>query len=218
MHSDRTGGDEAVSDTSQGQGWWLASDGKWYPPELWTGPPQTGPTQTGPTGAEIPGAAQVNEPAEQGQATQPLLSDTTQAQPGGGIPPYPGAGTSYGGASEAYPGQAGQPQYPPSAYGAPMLKVKTNGMAVASLICSCAGVILFTLPCILGVIFGFVARSQIRRSQGTQKGDGLALAGIIVGFAGIAILIVIVAVRVAHNHNNGVIDGSFGPTMTVLGW
>ena len=28
-----------MSDTSQGPGWWLASDGKWYPPELWTGPP-----------------------------------------------------------------------------------------------------------------------------------------------------------------------------------
>ena len=22
-----------MSDTSQGEGWWLASDGKWYPPE-----------------------------------------------------------------------------------------------------------------------------------------------------------------------------------------
>jgi hypothetical protein len=23
-----------MSDTTQGPGWWLASDGKWYPPEL----------------------------------------------------------------------------------------------------------------------------------------------------------------------------------------
>ncbi len=23
-----------MSDVSQGQGWWIASDGKWYPPEL----------------------------------------------------------------------------------------------------------------------------------------------------------------------------------------
>ncbi len=22
-----------MSDTSQGEGWWLASDGKWYPPQ-----------------------------------------------------------------------------------------------------------------------------------------------------------------------------------------
>jgi len=32
-----------MSNTSQGPGWWLASDGKWYPPELWTGPPPVGP-------------------------------------------------------------------------------------------------------------------------------------------------------------------------------
>jgi hypothetical protein len=31
-----------MSDTTQGPGWWLASDGKWYPPELhpnYTPPP-----------------------------------------------------------------------------------------------------------------------------------------------------------------------------------
>ena len=36
-----------MSNTSQGPGWWLASDGKWYPPELWTGPPEANPA--GPT-------------------------------------------------------------------------------------------------------------------------------------------------------------------------
>ena len=85
-----------------------------------------------------------------------------------------------------------------------MLGPKNNGLTVASLICSCFGVVLFTLPCILGVIFGFVAGSQIRRSHGAQKGDGLALAGIIVGFAGIALVILIVVVRLANNHNSGV--------------
>ena len=39
-----------MSDTSQGPGWWLASDGKWYPPELWTGPPDARPGRdAGPT-------------------------------------------------------------------------------------------------------------------------------------------------------------------------
>ena len=33
-----------MSDGPQGPGWWLASDGKWYPPELWTGPPLSGPS------------------------------------------------------------------------------------------------------------------------------------------------------------------------------
>jgi hypothetical protein len=32
-----------VSDESQGPGWWLASDGKWYPPELAPGAPPSSP-------------------------------------------------------------------------------------------------------------------------------------------------------------------------------
>ena len=208
-----------MSDTSQGPGWWLASDGKWYPPELWTGPPQTGPTQTATTGSGIPEPAQTNEPAEPGQAAQPGQPDTTQEQPGGGLPPYPGAGNVYGGAPESYLGQAGQSQYPysSSSYGGPSPSVKNNGLAVASLICSCVG-LLFALLGILGIVFGFIARSQIRRSQGAQKGDGLALAGIIIGFVSIALVITIFAVRAAHhNDNGGVIVGFFASTMTTLG-
>ena len=32
-----------MSDTSQGEGWWLASDGKWYPPESRPPPPGSAP-------------------------------------------------------------------------------------------------------------------------------------------------------------------------------
>lgn len=105
----------------------------------------------------------------------------------------------------------------PAGYDGSPLVAKTNGLAVASLICSCFGVVLFTLPCIVGVIFGFIARSQIARSEGKQKGEGLALAGIIVGFAGIALVAIIVIVRVAHHNNSGVIVGSLGPAIALLG-
>ncbi len=202
-----------MSDTSQGPGWWLASDGKWYPPELWTGPPESGPqSQTSQGIPPYPGAEPYPDSA---------------GNPPGGVPGSAGtaSGSTYGSASGAYPGEQGQPQYPqnpqypqyPSGgYGGASPSAKTNGLAVASLVCSCVGVILFTLPCILGVIFGFVARSQIRRSQGAQKGDGLALAGIIVGFAGIALLIILVAVSVA-NQNSSVIGGSLSPTVALFG-
>jgi len=68
---------------------------------------------------------------------------------------------------------------------------QTNGLAIASLICSCAGIIpfFFGVPCILGIVFGFVSRGKIKRSHGALKGEGLALAGIIVGFALIGIFI-----------------------------
>jgi hypothetical protein len=76
---------------------------------------------------------------------------------------------------------------------------QTNGLAVASLVCACAGIVpfFFGLPCVLGVIFGFVARSQIRRTNGAQEGSGLALAGIIVGFSLIALFIGLVSLAFA---------------------
>jgi VIT1/CCC1 family predicted Fe2+/Mn2+ transporter len=55
---------------------------------------------------------------------------------------------------------------------------KTNGKAIASLVLSLLG---FS---ILGVIFGHIARGEIRRSNNTQTGDGLALAGLIIGWVG----------------------------------
>jgi hypothetical protein len=41
---------------------------------------------------------------------------------------------------------------------------------------------------VLAVIFGFIAQGQIRESQGRQGGGGMARAGIILGFVGIALV------------------------------
>lgn len=79
---------------------------------------------------------------------------------------------------EAIP-RSSLPYLPSSPYG-PSVQ-KTNRLAVASLICSLGGIPLWGIPAIFGVVFGFVARSQIERSNGAQKGEGLALWGIIVG-------------------------------------
>jgi hypothetical protein len=57
-------------------------------------------------------------------------------------------------------------------------------MAVASLVCSIFGWICVIGP-LLGLIFGFVALSQI--NQTGQRGRGMALAGIIIGAIMIAI-------------------------------
>lgn len=57
------------------------------------------------------------------------------------------------------------------------------------------------LPCgvgsLLAIVFGFVAKSQIRSSGGREGGDGMALAGIILGFVGIAFWIVIIVISAA---------------------
>jgi hypothetical protein len=169
-----------MSDTSQGPGWWLASDGKWYPPELWTGGPGTGP----------PGS-----PAGSGGNAQ-LESGGTPAYGYGGAPPYPtGGGAPYPtGPSTPYPSYVARPLTGPP---------KTNGLAIASLICSCLG--LFFLPIIPGIVLGFVARSQIRRSLGTQRGDGLALAGIIIGFGWVVLFTIGVAIDAANNSSSSVV-------------
>ena len=63
-----------------------------------------------------------------------------------------------------------------SPYGAPMGMVpKTNGLAIASLVTSlvCFGFV--------GLILGIVASNQIKNSNGTQTGQGMATAGIIIG-------------------------------------
>ncbi len=171
-----------MSDTSQGPGWWLASDGKWYPPELWTGPPMTGPA--------MPQGAPPVDPASAVPAADPALSPS---QPN----PYATQPSPYPGQPMGYPTQP--PSYGAYPYTGPPIK-RTNGLAVASLICAIGGFILF-IPAVLGVVFGFVAKAQIRQSGGTQTGDGLALAGIIVGFAWIAFLIILIAVDAGNNNN-----------------
>ena len=67
----------------------------------------------------------------------------------------------------------------------------TNGFAVASLV---LGILGWTLLPFLGsvgaVIFGHMARSQIRRAAGVQDGDGLAVAGLVLGWLSLALVVV----------------------------
>ena len=80
-----------------------------------------------------------------------------------------------------------QPAYQQPVYQQPMYQSapRTNGFAIASLVCS--------LICInfLGIIFGHVALSQIKRTN--EGGQGLAVAGLIIGYLslGVAILLII---------------------------
>ena len=52
-------------------------------------------------------------------------------------------------------------------------------MAIASLVCSLAGVVFCGIPAVLGVIFGFVGLSQTK--DGARNGRGMAIAGLVVG-------------------------------------
>ena len=60
---------------------------------------------------------------------------------------------------------------------------KTNGLAIAALVLSVLW--LGGLGSILAVIFGISSRHSIKKSQGQEAGEGLALAGLIIGILGL---------------------------------
>jgi hypothetical protein len=62
-----------------------------------------------------------------------------------------------------------------------------NGLAIASL---ASAVLWFAgLGAVLALVFGYRARRQIKSSAGRQTGSGLATAGIVLGWIGIAIVV-----------------------------
>ncbi len=101
-------------------------------------------------------------------------------------PPPPMAGAPLGGPGmPPSPQQLGQPP-------------KTIGMAIASLILAIVSAVipvLFPLA-IVAIILGFVAMSKVSKAPRLYTGRGLALAGVIVGFAGIffAIILALIAI------------------------
>lgn len=145
-----------MSDTSQGPGWWLAPDARWYPPE----------------------------------------------QHPNYVPPPGGGGAPYGWAD-------GNPQ---------VARRGTNGLAVASLVLSI--IWLAGLGSLLAVIFGASARRQIRESNGAREGDGIALAGLIIGIVGLvgAVLfwVLVVAIGIGVHRAAQNIQGALSPHTSSL--
>jgi hypothetical protein len=73
----------------------------------------------------------------------------------------------------------------------------TNGMAVASTVLGIVWV--YWIGSILALVFGYVALGQIR--QRGQQGRGMAIAGIVLGWIGVATLIAGIAFAVASASN-----------------
>jgi hypothetical protein len=76
-----------------------------------------------------------------------------------------------------YQAQAPQAQWAPAP--------PTSGKAIASLILALFGLSLFA------VIFGHIARSEIKNSRGRLAGDGLAIAGLIIGWIGLGVTLML---------------------------
>ena len=152
-------------------------------------------------------------------------SDEPQGQPGQQQPPPPPPPPGYGQAPQGPPayGQPayGQPAYGQPAYGQPAYgqapygqqpygygyapAPRTNGKAMWAMIVGIVSIVF----CYLGVLIGPVAivlavqgKKDIKRSNGSQGGDGMATAGLITGIVGTVIwlaLDILLVIAVAND-------------------
>jgi hypothetical protein len=77
----------------------------------------------------------------------------------------------------------------PSLFAGPYRR-RTNPLAVASLACGVAQPLTGGLSTIPAVVLGHIARGQIRRTG--EDGAGLALAGLVMGWIGVALVAIII--------------------------
>jgi Domain of unknown function (DUF4190)/Domain of unknown function (DUF1707) len=72
---------------------------------------------------------------------------------------------------------------------------RTNGLAVASLACGIGQLCFWFLAAIPAVVLGHMARRRIRETG--ESGDGMAVAGLVLGYIGIVLTVLFVAGAVA---------------------
>lgn len=77
----------------------------------------------------------------------------------------------------------------------------TNGMAIAAMV---LGIVwLYGIGSILALIFGYKARKEIDASGGTQSGRGMATAGIVLGWIGVAGILLLIFGALAVSTSTG---------------
>ena len=85
---------------------------------------------------------------------------------------------------------------------------ETSVLAITSLICGILGwTLLPWLGSIVAVITGHMARKEIRLNSATKEGDGLALAGLIMGWSMIIVSIITLIIIILF----------FGGILAILG-
>lgn len=89
------------------------------------------------------------------------------------------------------PAPPAAPAPPPAQQAAPPI---TSTLAVISLVSGLLGwTLLPFLGSLVAVVCGHLARAEIRRARGNLEGDGLAVAGLVLGYLVIGLSLLIVA-------------------------
>jgi hypothetical protein len=84
-----------------------------------------------------------------------------------------------------------------SATAGPGTRSRSNGMAIAALVCGIIGLFIFEVILgVLAIIFGGIGLSRANRGAGRR---GMALAGLILGAIDVVLFIVILAVSAKHH-------------------
>ncbi|WP_309102684.1 DUF4190 domain-containing protein [Microbacterium sp.] len=165
-------------------------------------PPPTGSYGAQPTQA-YPGAAPSYPPAYPGTTATPYPGSAASVSPSYPAAPqaYPGAAGSYPSAPQVYGSQNPQPSGYPAYGAAPAYPGyaqprPTSGLAITALVCGLAGLILSwlifpVLASVAAVITGHMALGQTKKDP-ALGGRGMALAGLILGYAVVGIILLMI--------------------------
>jgi type IV pilus assembly protein PilA len=104
----------------------------------------------------------------------------------------------------------------PDQVAAPSGPVETSGKAIGSLIC---GIFFWLFPAaVAAVVLGHLSLSQIRKSAGRLKGEGMAIAGLVLGYTGVAVIpivLIIAAIAIPNLLRSKMVDGVDGEANAV---
>ena len=95
------------------------------------------------------------------------------------------------GSGSSYSRSSAENSYSAYATAEPAVETRTNGFAIASLVCGIIALFLdffFLIPSILAIVFGVIG---IKNSAECNSGRGISIAGIIMGIISIALYIVL---------------------------
>jgi type II secretory pathway pseudopilin PulG len=147
------------------------------------------------------GASMPDESTVCPKCAAPVQAQPSQAQPPQPSNPTPASTSAWLNVPPAPQQYTPQPQYPQQAQPyRGQYPQQTDGGAIASLI---LGITSFALCLsfftgIPAIILGHISRSKIKRSGGRLKGDGMALAGLIMGYLSLPFILIIAAIAIPN--------------------